>query len=245
MKTHHIFATILMMLVVVGSSSTLRAQCMPNANIQPGFSSVFPSGISSFGVVGPNANGDYLVVGNTTVPAIQETLSLYFPLPNVVNQQFCDMISVTPGAPYFSYVPTAAERNGNFAAFATQLAGVPGVTEGQFSLDGSVWGWRIPAQARTRTVVTEDPNFTPSILASELSFPDGVVFRPRRNDQPSDLLVSLSIHSDTLVLLLFPCCPLRTRSLDPAALQHPTPDSLRSRLSPWARSIFTTPTRRL
>lgn len=187
MKTHHIFATILMMLVVVGSSSTLRAQCMPNANIQSGFSSVFPSGISSFGIVGPNANGDYLVVGNTTVPEIQSTLNR-LPLPNegVVNQQFCDMISVAPGAPYFSYVPTAAERAGNFTAFATQLAGVPGVTNGQFSIEGSFWGWRIPAQLRTSTVVSEDPNFTPMALASELSGPAGIVFRP----QPGDLVVA-------------------------------------------------------
>ena len=148
MKTHHIFFTILMTLVVVGSGTTLRAQCMPNANIQTGFSSVFPSGISSFGIVGPNANGDYLVVGNTTVPEIRSTLNL-LPLPSegVVNQQFCDMISVAPGAPYFSYVPTAAERAGNFTAFATQLAGVPGVTNGQFSIEGSFWGWRIPAAA--------------------------------------------------------------------------------------------------
>ena len=188
MKTHRIFFTVLTMLVVVGSSgSTLRAQCMSNGNIQPSFSSVFPGGISSFGVVGPNANGDYLVVGNTSVPAIQLTLTL-LPLPNAVNQQFCDTISVSPGAPYLSYVPTAAERTGNFAAFATQLAGVPGVAAGQFSLDGSFWGWRIPAQLRTRTVVSEDPNFEPLILASGLSFPDGVVFRPPTND----LLVSLS-----------------------------------------------------
>jgi hypothetical protein len=160
---------------------------MPNANIQSGFSSVFPSGISSFGIVGPNASGDYLVVGNTTVPAIQATLNL-LPLPNegVVNQQFCDTISVTPGAAYFSYVPTAAERAGNFTAFATQLAGVPGVTEGQFSLEGAFWGWRIPAQLRTSTVVSEDPNFTPSVLASELSSPAGIVFRP----QPGDLVVA-------------------------------------------------------
>jgi hypothetical protein len=189
MKTHHIFFTLLMMLVVVGSGTTLRAQCMPNASIQPGFSSVFAGGISSFGVVGPNDNGDYLIVGNTTVPAIQSTLSL-LPLPNVANQQFCDTISVAPGALYFSYVPTAAERTGNFSAFATQLAGVPGVTAGQFSLEGSFWGWRIPAQLRTRTVVSEDPNFTPSLLASELSFPDGVAFRPPTNE--NDLLVSLS-----------------------------------------------------
>lgn len=185
MKTRHIFFTILMMLVVVGSSTTLRAQCMPNASIQSGFSSVFPGGISSFGVVGPNANGDWLIVGNTTVPVIQTTLSL-LPLPNVVNQQFCDTISVAPGALYFSYVPTAAERTGNFAAFATQLAGVPGVINGQFSLEGSFWGWRIPAQLRTGTVVSEDPNFIPSIIASELSGAAGIVFR----QQPGDLVVA-------------------------------------------------------
>ena len=185
MKIHHIFFTILTMLFVASSSPTLRAQCMPNASIQPGFSSVFPGGISSFGVVGPNANGDFLIVGNAAVPAIQTTLSL-LPLPNAVNQQFCDTITVTPGALYFSYVPTPAERAGDFSAFATQLAGVPGVTGGQFSLDGSFWGWRIPAQSRTRTVVSEDPNFTPSVLASELSGPAGIVFRP----QPVDLVVA-------------------------------------------------------
>ena len=178
MKTHHSFFTILMMLVVVSWGTTLRAQCMQNGNIGPGFSSVFPGGISSFGIVGPNASGDYLAVGNTSVPAIQSTLSL-LPLPNAVNQQFCDTISVAPGALYFSYVPTAAERAGDFSAFATQLAGVPGVSSGQFSLEGSFWGWRIPAQFRTSTVVSEDPNFTPSVLVSGLFAPAGIVFRPQ------------------------------------------------------------------
>jgi hypothetical protein len=181
MKTHHIFFTILAMLFVMGSSTTLRAQCMPNANISPGFTSVFPGGISSFGIVGPNANGDYLIVGNTSVPAIQTILSL-LPLPNAVNQQFCDAIPVTFGALYFSYVPTVPERAGNFSAFAAQLTGVPGVINGQFSLGGSFWGWRIPAQLRTSTVVSEDPNFTPAVLAPGLSVPSGVVFRASRGD---------------------------------------------------------------
>src|SRR6266853_2375067 len=42
-----------------------------------------------------------------------------------------------------------------------------------------------PAQS---TVISNDPNFTPSALNRELSFPDGVVFRP----PTGDLLVSQS-----------------------------------------------------
>lgn len=189
MKKHSfILASLAVVFAAAVGSPNLRAQCMLNSNIAGGFTSIFPAGISAaFGVVGPNANGDYLVIGNTSGPAIQSTLSL-LPLPNVAGgtQQFCSTIPVTPGAMYFSYVPTAAERAGDFSAFAAQLASLDGFPfpNGIFSTDTTVWGWRVPAgesiYVSTGTggqILTVDGNVgTVKLLsngpfAGELSFP--------------------------------------------------------------------------
>lgn len=135
-------------LACLAASPSLRAQCMLNSTIAGGFTSVFPNGISGFGIVGPNANGDYLILGTASTAAMQTTYSL-IPLPNVAGggQQFCNTIAVTSAAMYFSYVPTAAERSGDFSAFAAQFANLPDFPfpDGIFGAGATIWGWRIPA----------------------------------------------------------------------------------------------------
>jgi hypothetical protein len=67
----------------------------------------------------PNAAGDTLVVGtpNLLDPTIQQLLSTV-PVPNVTNQQICGGLQLAPGVHVNAYVPTAAERGGDFSSFA-------------------------------------------------------------------------------------------------------------------------------
>jgi len=144
MKKHQ-FHIVVLAFACLAVGPGLRAQCMLNSTIAGGFSSVFPNGISGSGIVGPSANGDYLILGNASSAAMQATYSL-IPLPNVAGggQQFCNTIAVTPSANYFSYVPTAAERTGDFSAFENQLANVPNCNcpGGMFPANATIWGWR-------------------------------------------------------------------------------------------------------
>lgn len=67
----------------------------------------------------PNAAGDSLVVGtpNPLDPTIQQLLST-IPSPNQTNQQICGGLKLAPGVQADAYVPTLAERNGDFSPFA-------------------------------------------------------------------------------------------------------------------------------
>jgi len=67
----------------------------------------------------PNAAGDTLVVGtpNPLDPTIQQLLNT-IPLPNEPNQQICGGLQLAPGVQVNAYVPTGAERNGDFSPFA-------------------------------------------------------------------------------------------------------------------------------
>ncbi len=76
-----------------------------------------------------NADGDRLVVG---VPAAGLRASLgEVPLPGEPNEQFCERVQLCPGVHADAYVPTAEERQGRFAAFATQLVDPATVDTGQ------------------------------------------------------------------------------------------------------------------
>ncbi len=74
-----------------------------------------------YSVAGPNAAGDLLVVGVPNA-GFAQFLST-FPLPDgsVPNQQICNPIQLAPGLYANAYVPTAAERTGDFSAFAGLL----------------------------------------------------------------------------------------------------------------------------
>jgi uncharacterized protein (TIGR03437 family) len=89
--------------------------CKPN--------SVLPSGFRPFSQVyyltGANAGGDRLVVG--VMPPAQRQLLDAVPLPDQLNQRFCDPVELAPGLLALAYVPTANERNGDFNSFVGLL----------------------------------------------------------------------------------------------------------------------------
>ncbi len=85
----------------------------------------------------PNAAGDTLVVGtpsplDPTIPQLLDTI----PPPNETNQQICGGLQLAPGVQANGYVPTAAERNGDFSPFAATFHDPsPG---NPFPIDGGV-----------------------------------------------------------------------------------------------------------
>jgi len=66
-----------------------------------------------------NAAGDRLVVGSPG-DGLADLLK-QVPMPDSLNQEFCETVQISPGVYADAYVPTAAERNGEFVAFAGQL----------------------------------------------------------------------------------------------------------------------------
>ncbi len=130
---------------------------------------------SVYYVTGPNDAGDRLVVGrpNPGGPPIQQLLSA-FPLPNVPggNQQICHPIELAPGLYANAYVPTPAERNGDFSAFAASLqdpspGSGPPISGGVIPLPrwGDVFAWRI-----TSIASGQDTLHTTLVLANSLAY---------------------------------------------------------------------------
>ncbi|MBV9039053.1 MAG: hypothetical protein JO182_31505, partial [Acidobacteriaceae bacterium] len=72
---------------------------------------------SIYYVSAPNANGDYLVVGNMSLEKFSVLWSGQIPLPDTPNQQVCSPFQIAPGLYAQAYVPTMAERQGNFSDF--------------------------------------------------------------------------------------------------------------------------------
>ena len=87
---------------------------------------VFPAVIpftSIYYVTPPSANGDQLVVGKMASPLAWSNFFSLVPLPAAPNELFADAsIQLAPGV-YFTgvYVPTAAERLGDFSSFVGVL----------------------------------------------------------------------------------------------------------------------------
>ena len=105
-------ATLLLILGI--SALQAKAQSCANvpANFVP-FSSVYY-------VTAPNANGDRLVVGTMSLD-IFAVLQSQAPLPSALNQQLCNPLQIAPGIYAQAYVPTAAERGGDFSVFGGSL----------------------------------------------------------------------------------------------------------------------------
>jgi hypothetical protein len=120
------------------------APCRPFTFSVPPFASVYY-------ITPPDAAGDMLVVGtpNPNDPTIQQLLAT-IPIPNAPNQQICGPVELAPGLEVNAYVPTAAERSGDFSAFAALLTDPsPGspfpITGGIIPPQrwGEVFAWRI------------------------------------------------------------------------------------------------------
>jgi hypothetical protein len=71
-------------------------------------------------VSSPNTNGDRLVVGSMALSTLSE-LQTYIPLPSATDQQFCGLVNIAPGVLAHTYIPTAAERQGDFSADAISV----------------------------------------------------------------------------------------------------------------------------
>lgn len=72
-----------------------------------------------YSVAGPDTDGDLLIVGAPNDGLIQFLNN--FPLPSEVNQEICTPVQLAPGLYANVYVPTAAERGGDFSAFNGML----------------------------------------------------------------------------------------------------------------------------
>jgi uncharacterized protein (TIGR03437 family) len=65
------------------------------------------------------AQTDRMVVGAMTLSAFANYGNL--PLPTFANQKFCSLLQIGPNVLAWSYVPSAAERTGNYSSFPTPL----------------------------------------------------------------------------------------------------------------------------
>ena len=92
----------------------------------------YPAGFFPFPSVGyvsaANSAGDRLLVGNMSLTSGGNSLFTSsfaelqgLPLPAYKNQQFCGTVTLAPGYTAVAYVPTAAERAGDFNPFAGLL----------------------------------------------------------------------------------------------------------------------------
>ena len=113
----------------------------------------FPAGFVPFTSVAyrsaPDSAGNTLIVG--AVPLANLSVIQSLPLPAGPNQEFCGVVNLGGGYNVTAYVPTAAERAGDFSAFGGLL--IDPIVNRPFpgniiplSLLGQVYAWRIPPQ---------------------------------------------------------------------------------------------------
>jgi uncharacterized protein (TIGR03437 family) len=131
---------------------------------------------SVYGVTAPIADGDLLVVADpasTDIYAIPGGPGAVgfgdLPLPQFANERYCSPVVLAPGCAATAYVPTAAERSGNFSPFAAALMSITlpnGITlpGGQIPASltgpGGIGGWRV---ASVQGCVQASTNPTPAI----------------------------------------------------------------------------------
>ncbi len=70
-----------------------------------------------YSVAGPDAAGDLLIVGQPNTGFLEFLKSFPLPDSSAVNQQICNPLQLSPGLYANVYVPTAAERTGDFSPF--------------------------------------------------------------------------------------------------------------------------------
>ncbi len=85
---------------------------------------VYPSGFVPFtqvdSVAGPAANGDRVIVGRSTIGAFN-TIRQSLPLPQFPNEHYCAEVELAPGVLAVAYVPSVAERAGDFSSFGAPI----------------------------------------------------------------------------------------------------------------------------
>jgi hypothetical protein len=142
----------------------------------------YPSGFVPFTSVAyqtaADSAGDTLLVG--TVSQANLAMINNLPLPTSSNQQFCGAVNLGGGYTVQAYVPTQAERAGNFSPFSGLL--IDPLNNMVFpdgiipvSLLGQVYAWRIPAQAVntpfTYVAIPATNNIQSGLLST---FPTGI-----------------------------------------------------------------------
>src|SRR3954464_11535551 len=73
----------------------------------------------AFMAYGRATGPDRLLVGSMQLDSYAAMFGI--PLPTAANQKFCQPARFSPVALTWAYVPTAAERTGDFSAFASNL----------------------------------------------------------------------------------------------------------------------------
>ena len=75
---------------------------------------------SQYSIVGPDSTGDYVFIGEMSYPSLSQMDGL--PLPDVAaHKLYSSPIEITPGVQVWAYVPTSAERTGDFSDFGLPL----------------------------------------------------------------------------------------------------------------------------
>ncbi len=153
-------------------SSTLAFACQ-------NFPSTFVPFASVTYVTAPNTVGDRLVVGalaDPTTKAITDNIQL----PVALNDIYCAPVQLGPNNTYANvYVPTTAERSGDFHAFSGLL--LDPVANNQpfpngiipISRLGSIYAWRIAAASPLTITTTSLPAATPGVLCLALMAASG------------------------------------------------------------------------
>jgi uncharacterized protein YjbI with pentapeptide repeats len=130
--------------------------------------------------VARDSAGDAFVVGGRPNGGILATLQS-IPLPSLANQQFCNPALLETNYVVPAYVPTAAERGGDFSGYAG-LVLIDPATGSQFSnnmipsgrLD-TVFAWRIPPHSST--LLQYACSIEPTLKSLEGNVPTSVKFQ--------------------------------------------------------------------
>jgi len=141
--------------LMASSTSPVTAASNPFSITNPCIA--FPAEVVPFTTVfsiARDSAGDAFVVGGLVGGTTQ--VLQFVPLPNQVNQQFCNPVTLETNYTVPAYVPSAAERQGDFSAYAgliliDPVTGAPFPTPNMIPANrlGSVFAWRIPPHSST------------------------------------------------------------------------------------------------
>jgi hypothetical protein len=129
-------------------ATALDIQVVPNTATCAQFPTQLIAFTKVYGVTAAIADGDRLVVGDPASP-FWSTVWPDLSTPLFTNEQYCGAVTLAPACAATAYVPTQAERVGDFSAFASVLAApgigpFPGGIIPQSMLGpGGAWAWRV------------------------------------------------------------------------------------------------------
>ncbi len=154
----------------------------------------FPSGFvpfsSVYSITSPDELGDVLVVGQMSLANYAQVNNI--PLPSFPNQQFCGLVNLAPSVFAQAYVPTAAEKSGDFSEFGGLLLDP---TTGQPFPGGIIPASRLPDPWawRASTVTTAPPSLAPTPASMTFNY------QPGGSQPPSQTLtIASSVPSSAL-----------------------------------------------